>query len=150
MHRTAPSNKALSSSAKVGKSWFDGTAHLIMKQVQRPIQRTLVKSILSLETKASEPAGIKIVGTGSKKSANGVFRDNSERNHFYTPLYFVTCILAMEKTSVCWLFTQSMYLRIRSPASTVTESLARHSFYSVRPAASRWRVCGETIEFQGP
>ena len=114
-------------------------SYVIMNQFQLPNSVEPGGIILSLGTKASKPADIKVVGTGSKNSVNKVFRDNSERNQFYLhPLILRHMYSGCGKDNILsWLFVQSMYLRIWSPTSVVTESPAGLSII-LRSAASVW------------
>lgn len=56
--------------------------------------------ILSLGTKTSDSADIKVIGIRSKNYANGGFRENKERNHFYLhPLMLRHLYSGYEKNS---------------------------------------------------
>lgn len=60
---------------------------MIMKQFQVPVKLEPSGVIPSSGAQALKPADLRVVGPGGKNSANGVFRENSERNHFYLYLF---------------------------------------------------------------
>ena len=85
MHRTAPTARNYPvqnvSSAEVENLDLMAQSPRDQETVSASSSVNCGEIILSLGTKISNSADIKVVGIRSKSYANGVFRENKERNH---------------------------------------------------------------------